>query len=182
MSGLTDSGHSYHGVVASSHNILEKLAVTERNTKEWLDLVALVAVVGGLVMVAYEIRQANTFAKAETENSIYEGWETLSMSEIESGISALRAKAMEHPENLTTAEHFELAAHLTAVISLYQRNGRMFYEYDLATDPMYSDVGGFYFHHQYAREWFDRSESWIRKETPELADEIRNYIDSTPLD
>jgi hypothetical protein len=156
--------------------------VTERNTKEWLDLVALVAVVGGLFMVAYEIRQASTFAKAETENSIYAGWETLSMAEIESGISALRAKAMEHPESLTLAERFELAAHLTAVVSLYQRNGIMFYEYDLAADPMYSDVGGYYFQNKHAREWFDQSESWIRKETPELADEIRNYIDSTPLD
>ena len=156
--------------------------MTARKTKEWLELAALVAVLGGLLLVAYEIRQANIFAKAETENSIYAGWETLSMAVIETGINTVIAKALEDPSSLTTAERFDLSAHLTAVISLYQRNGKMYYEYDLAADPMYSDVGGYYFDNQIAREWFERSEFWIRKETPELADEIRKHIESTPLD
>lgn len=156
--------------------------MTARNTKEWLELAALFAVIAGLLLVAYEIRQANVFAKAETENSIYAGWETLSMAEIESGINTVVAIAREDPSSLTTAEKLDLSDHLTAVISLYQRNGIMFYEYDLAADPMYSDVGGYYFDHPYARDWFESSESWIRKETPELADEIRKHIESTPLD
>jgi hypothetical protein len=52
---------------------MEAPKVTARNTKDWLDLVALVAVIGGLVLVPYEIRQANVFAKAATENDVYEG-------------------------------------------------------------------------------------------------------------
>ena len=156
--------------------------MTVRSTKEWLDLVALVAVVGGLILVAYEVRQANLFAKAETENSIYEGWEALSMAEIESGINAVTAKAIDDPARLTTVELLDLNSHLTAVISLYTRAGRMFYDYGLASDPGYSDVGGYYFNSLPTRSWFEQNESWIRKETPRLADEIRNYIESTPLD
>ena len=161
--------------------MLEALKVSERNTKKWFDLVATVAVIGGLVLVAYEIRQANFFAKAATENSIYEGWETLSMSQIETGINALRVKAIEDPESISAIDSAELGSWLVAVISLYQRNGRMFHEYGLASDPYYSDVGSFYFTTQFSRNWFEANESWIRKETPELADEIRHYIESTPL-
>ena len=60
--------------------------MTKQKTKEWLDLVAAIAIVAGLVLVAYEVRQANIVAKATTDNSIYEGWEVLSMAEIETGI------------------------------------------------------------------------------------------------
>jgi len=156
--------------------------VTARNSKKWLDLVALIAVMGGLLLVAYEIRQANFFAKAETENSIYAGWETLSMAEIESGINAVVARSIEDPASISTADRFDISSWLTAVISLYQRNGIMFYEYGLATDPNYPGVGAFYFASQTARDWFEENESWIRSETPELADEIRQYIDSKTLD
>lgn len=113
--------------------------MTLRNTKEWFDLVALVAVIGGLVLVAYEIRQASFFAKAATENSIYEGWETLLMSQMDSGINALRVKSMEDPESLSANDLADLGNWLAAVISLYQRNGKMFYEYGLASDPYYSE-------------------------------------------
>jgi hypothetical protein len=76
----------------------------------------------------------------------------------------------------------DLSSFLVAVISLYQRNGKMFYDYGLASDPDYSSVGSFYFTGQIARNWFEANESWIRRETPELADEIRHYIESTPVD
>ena len=154
--------------------------MTVLKTKEWLDLIALVAVVAGLALVAYEIRQANILARAETENSIYAGWETLSMAEIESGINAVMAKSIEDPESVSSADRADISSWLTAAISLYQRNGRMFHEYGLASDPVYSDVGWFYFRSPITREWFEVNEFWIRKETPELADEIRKYIDSTP--
>jgi hypothetical protein len=78
--------------------------VTARETKNWSDRVALIAVVAGLGLVTYEIRQTNFLAKAEMENSIYEGWETLSMAEIESGISAVVARAREDPASISAAE------------------------------------------------------------------------------
>ena len=156
--------------------------MTEKDTKKWFDLVALIAVIGGLVLVAYEIRQANIFAKAATENSIYEGWETLSMWQIELGINALRVKAIEDPESMTASELADLGNWLVSIISIYQRNGIMFYKYGLASDPAYSQVGSFYFISQVERDWFERNESWIRRETPTLADEIRHYIETTPVD
>jgi len=156
--------------------------VTARNTKDWFDLFALVAVIGGLVLVAYEIRQTNFFAKAEMENSIYAGWETLSMAEIESGIGAVIARSIEDPANISFADEFDIGSWLTAVISLYQRNGKMYYEYDLAAAPDYPGAASYYFTSQIARDWFEVNESWIRDETPELADEIRQYIESSPLE
>ena len=153
-----------------------------RSAKEWFEIVALVSVIGGLALVAYEIRQANFFAKAATVNSIYEGWETLAMSQIESGINEIRIKAIEDPESLSATELADISSFLTAVISIYQRNGIMYYEYGLASDPMYAEAASFYFPGHIARDWFEVNESWIRSSTPELADEIRHYIETTPVD
>ena len=100
----------------------------------------------------------------------------------ESGINALRIKSIEDPESMSANDLADLSSFLVAVISLYQRNGKMFYEYGLASDPNYSGVGSYYFTDQIARDWFEVNESWIRIETPELADEIRHYIESTPVD
>ena len=152
-----------------------------QNTKKWFDIIALVAVLGGLVLVAFEIRQSNSFAKAATENSLYQGWESLAMAEIETGINEIRVKAILDPEGMSANELAEIGSYLTAVISLYQRNGIMFSEYGLAFEPDYADVGPFYFVDQASRTWFKWNETWIRNDTPELAEEIRHYIDSTPV-
>jgi hypothetical protein len=150
-------------------------------TKQWLDLLASIAVVVGLLLVAYEIQQANHLAAAQTENSIYEGWEALSMAEIETGINALNVRSLEDPTSLSEAEIADIGSWLVAVISLYQRNGRLFHEYGLTTDPFYETVGPDYFGGQIERSWFEENELWIRPATPQLADAIRHYIESTPL-
>jgi hypothetical protein len=154
--------------------------MTKQKTKEWLDLVAAIAIVAGLVLVAYEVRQANIIAKAQTEDSLYAGWEVLSMAVIETGINALYIRSIEDPTSLTDAEVRDIGSYLDAVISLYSRTG-ILYEYGLSNDPDYYTVGPRYFEGQITRTWFDANESWIRSSTPALADEITNYIDSTPL-
>ena len=154
--------------------------MTKLKTKEWLDIVAGIAIVAGLVLVAYEVRQANIVAKATTVVSIYEGWEVFSMAEIETGINALFIRSLEDPESLTNAEVRDIRSYLNAVVSLYSKSG-LLYEYGLPTNPGYYTIGPGYFEGQIARTWFDENESWIRAATPALADEITNYIDSTPL-
>ena len=151
-----------------------------RTTKGWLDLVALIAVIAGLLLVAYEVRQANVLAKAQAENGIYEGWEVLSMAEIETGIHALYFRSIDDPASLSDAEVLDISSWLTAVISLYSRDGRLFHEYGLSTDPTYYTAGPGYFDGQIARAWFYDNEPWIRDSTPELADSITRYIESTP--
>ncbi len=167
----------YRSIVSSRPEVQ---AVTKQKTKKWLDLVAAIAIVAGLVLVAYEVRQANIVAKAQTEDSLYAGWEVLSMAVIETGINALYVRSLEDPASLTDAEVRDIGSYLDAVISLYSRTG-ILYEYGLSTDPEYYTIGPRYFEGQIARTWFDGNESWIRASTPALADEITSYIDSTPL-
>jgi hypothetical protein len=167
----------YRSIVSSRREVK---AVTKQKTKEWLDIVAGIAIVAGLVLVAYEVRQANIVAKATTVVSIYEGWEVFSMAEIETGISALYIRSLEDPESLTDAEVRDIGSYLNAVMSLYSKSG-LLYEYGLPTNPGYYTIGPGFFKGQIARTWFDANESWIRAATPALADEITNYIDSTPL-
>jgi len=136
--------------------------------------------VASLALVAFEVRQANVLAKAQTESSMYEGWENLSIAEIETGINDTYKKSLENPSRLSTSELADISSWLIAVISLYQRNGRMYHEYGLTTDPGYSDVGRFYFTGEVTRDWYEDNESWIRQATSRLADAIREYIESTP--
>ena len=148
-------------------------------TKEWLDLIAAMAVVAGLVLVGYEVRQSNFLAKAQAENSIYEGWETLSMAEIDTGINKIVAKSLSDPESLTDAEVRDIDSWLVAVVALYQRNSRLYYEYGLATDPLVEYDIPFYFNTRVAQNWYRENEQWIRAGTPELADAISRYVEST---
>jgi hypothetical protein len=103
------------------------------------------------------------------------------MAEIESGINAVVAKAIEDPASITHADRLDIASWLTAVISLYQRTGKMHYEYGLAEDPGFDGVAPFYFTTEVARDWFEQNQAWISIETPRLAKAIRDYIDSTPI-
>ena len=149
--------------------------------KDLLEIIAATGVVVGLALVAYEVRQANIIAKAQAENAIYEGWEVLSMAEIETGMNAVYVRSLEDPASISDADVEDIGSWLTAVISLYQRNGRLHHEYGLATDPIY-DTASWYFESQVTRDWFDENEWWISPATPELAESIRSYIESTPLE
>lgn len=132
------------------------------------------------MLVAYEVRQSNFLARAQTENSIYEGWEAISMAEIDTGINELVAKSLSDPGSLSAAEVMDIESWLVAVISLYQRNSRLHYEYGLATDPMFEYDVPFYFNNQVARNWYRENERWIRAGTPELADAISQFLESLP--
>jgi hypothetical protein len=167
----------YRSIVSSGPEVQ---AVIKQKMKEWLDLVAAIAVMAGLVLVAYEVRQSNIVAKAQTEDGIYEGWEALSMAEIETGINALYVRSLEDPAGLTDAEVRDIGSWLTAVISIYSRSTIM-QEFGLGSNAEFYTVGPAYFEGQVARTWFDDNEMWIRDATPALADAIARYIDSTPL-
>ena len=145
---------------------------------ERLQLLAAVGVLAGLLMVAYELRQNNTLARADAIRSVSAGWETLSISEFESDIATLRAKSFAEPENLTLAEIHKLSSWLTAVQTQYDRLLEM-YDHglwvdsgDMVDDPSFQIADGFefYLNNPFGRAWYLENRNWMDPKIVEIWD------------
>jgi len=149
---------------------------------DWLQLLTSVGVLIGLILVVVEIRQNNELARAEATAGLFTMWESLSQVELQSDINKLFVKSVEQPSELSTSEIMDLSSWLINVISIYQRNVRM-YELGLASDPEPGIRGAanYYFAGAFARAWLEENKVWILESTPVIYEAIRSEIDSTPV-
>lgn len=129
---------------------------------EWLQVVASVGVLIGLLFVAYEVRQSNIYAAAEAERSNLAGWEQISISEYETEIADIYAKSIEDPEGMSTAEMFKLNSWLTAIMNQYER-ALLMSDMGLGDDQI-NDLARwapFFFESDFAKVWLDENKTWI---------------------
>jgi hypothetical protein len=154
--------------------------MTMRKDK-WIDglqLIASVAVLAGLILVAYEIRQNNDLAEADSVRAMLVGWQQIAISEYETDIAEIYVKSFEEPENLTPAEIGKMSAWLTVVMNqyvltfaMYERN--LGYNYgDMVNSPEDELLGGFeyYFGSHFGRSWYLENRGWIESEIVEILD------------
>jgi len=147
----------------------------------WIDglqLIASVGVLAGLILVAYEIRQNNELAEAESVRAMLVGWQQIAFSEYETDIVEIYVKATEDPQNLTPAEIGKMSAWLTVIMnqylitfSMHKRN--LGYEYANAdSGPEEELLGGFetFFGTRFGRSWYLENRSWIDPEIVEILD------------
>jgi hypothetical protein len=147
----------------------------------WIDgmqLIASVGVLAGLIMVAYEIRQNNDLAEADSVRAMLVGWQQIAISEYETDIVNIHVKSIEDPENLTAAEIGKMSAWLTVVMNQYMltfsMNERSLgYNYgNMDNGPEMELVGGFeyYFGSRFGRSWYMENRGWIDSEIIEILD------------
>ncbi len=152
------------------------------NTKklnEWLQIVASLGVLVGLLIVAYEVRQTTYVAKAEHTRAAYSMWIDLSGIELEADLDRAIITAIENPEQLTSRDKFKISSWLTAVVSVYDYSA-------LASDlsdysplaVIQEEDAQLYFASEYARLWFESNKRWI---TPPTAEVISRVIEKTPV-
>ena len=89
---------------------------------EYLQTLATLGAIVGLIAVAYEIQQSNRVAVSENAADNWSQWVSTSTALIESEIAVTRAKAMTSPEELTLAEKINLDLYLKNRIYLYSHN------------------------------------------------------------
>ena len=148
---------------------------------KWIDglqLIASVAVLAGLILVAYEIRQNNDLAEADSVRAMLLSWQQIAYSEYETGIVEIQVKSFEEPENLTPAEIGKMSAWLTVVMnqymltfSMYERN--LGHNYGgLVNSPEDELLGGFeyYFGSRFGRSWYVENRDWIDSDIVEILD------------
>ena len=143
-----------------------------------LQLFALLGVLTGLILVAYEIRQNSDLAEAESVHAMIVGWQQIAYSEYATDIVIIHVKSVEDPENLTAAEIGKLSAWLTVIInqymitfSMHERN--LGYNYgDMENGPEMDLVASFEYHFgsRFARAWYMENRYWINSQIVEILD------------
>ena len=151
---------------------------------EWLQLVASIGVLIGIILVAQEIRQNNELAELTTWNNLYQGWEVISMSEYESDIHELFVKSIENPEDLSTVDMMKLGSSLTAIVLAYGQNSTAYFDYGLTDDPTEDFIFAAqqYFSGRFARSWFVENKPWLEVYIPEMTEVIGREIEATPVE
>ena len=149
---------------------------------DWMQLLAAIGVLAGILLVAQELQQNNVLAEAEMVNDIYKGWEVIYMSEYESDILDVFIKSIEHPDDLTQLEIMRVSQYLSTIMNLYARQASMFFRYGLAYDPSddYAWAAEYYFGGRFARTWFLENEDWLALE-PQMFEILSREIEATPV-
>jgi hypothetical protein len=146
-----------------------------------LQIAGFIGVIAGLLLVAYEVRQANNIAKAESIRSMYDGFDTLAISGYSTDIYELYVKAQENPDDLSAAESMRVVDWLTASLQQFdkqlvmERLGLMPFD---AINSLLTQFD-FYFGNQFSRDWYsNNARNWLE---PELVEAIDSEMAVRPI-
>jgi len=157
---------------------MESMKLAKLN--DWLQFITSLAVVAGLFMVYFEIRQNNVLVAAELRANGISAWEDLSRLEIESDIGSIWIKSEDDRQNLTKLDEFKLGAYMARIVLTMQRYEAM-HQAGLLDDPDVYFVGvDGYFNTDYSRDWFIRNQAWILATTPRLAEALAERFKDFP--
>ena len=147
---------------------------------DWLQIVAAIGVIGGLLLVAYELRQNTEHAISESVRVLYAEYRTIIKSEYESDIAELLVKSIEQPKNLTDAEILKVSAYLTALIGFYDQHHSL-YELGVLEYDGLQDLEGevdFILTSKLGRAWFADNRDWMQAE---VARTIEQQLEVLPV-
>jgi len=146
---------------------------------DWLQIVASIGVLIGLMAVAYELRQNSVHASVDHYRENHRNWMQVSYLEIESDIYDSLARAVDSPQELSPEDKFKISAWLTLNMSVLVY-GDEANQLGVATSTALLSEGAarYYFATQFSREWFEGNRGWLGDRQVELIDRV---IKSTPL-
>lgn len=107
----------------------------------WLDVFGQLAVLIGLVVVAFELRQTSTIANGELSAQYLSNWQTIELMQTDADFAAVYAKSIERPSELTVAERFQLDGFYWAIMDQFEFSREMV-EVGIFTDSL-EEIWGF---------------------------------------
>jgi hypothetical protein len=139
---------------------------------DWLQILASMGVIIGLLLVAVEIRESNRFAKSESIGAMNQAWTDFYVVGMESRITAILEKSYVDPDNLSTEEMMRLARYYDSIINFYTWQLR---SYELGTaeiDPVpdFAYDAEYQFNSPFGRAYLEHVRTWLRPEFVEAAD------------
>ena len=151
----------------------------ESKISDWIQIVASVGVLIGLVFVALQIRESNRIATSDGATSISDQFTLLWISEYETDIHDVFVTSIESPADLSTAEIRKLSSWYWANYSIYQR---WLNNYELGTarytglEDLAGSVG-YLFGHRFGRAWFVENRQYMDSR---IAEVIANELENSP--
>ncbi len=86
------------------------------STKQIAEAAGVLSVVAGLLLVAYQIDQANNFASAQARAEFSAGWRSVDSTRQSENFAEVLAKSIYHPNELTPGEILELDAYYVGIV------------------------------------------------------------------
>lgn len=127
-----------------------------RNLSEWLHVIGNFAVLAGLVVVAYEVRQNSVLARGELVATYIGYWQEIDRSKLDLGFAQVLSKAIDHPDKLTSAEIIQLDGYYYSLIDQLNID-RYLYEFGIFKEPhelAARDVAKTMFTNRFAQSWW----------------------------
>jgi hypothetical protein len=152
---------------------------------EYVQTVAAVFAIAGILLLGYELRQSNRIAISEDASVSWGHWINTSTAWIESDIASVRAKSMQNPDALSLEEKIDLDWYLQSWVSLYLHNFATTYDLGIDSEAelrtMLEEVsqeapqvlGG-----RWARGWLEENEFWIY---PPVLEAIQRGLKDAPI-
>ena len=143
------------------------------NWRHNAELIATGAVVVGLLLVFFELRQNHSFSRAELSAESGRIFANIREREIDATFAALLSKSRLSPHELTDTEHRQLIAHYESILFLYAREK---YNFDRGFFDNYSDFprisAAYYFGSGYGKAYWAAMRESASPEIRELVDEF----------
>jgi hypothetical protein len=150
---------------------------------QYLQILASVAVLFGLILVAYEVQQNNKLAEAEAVRELTLSWRDVSTVALETQIPQLQLKSWSAPDELTQEEILELSEWLAMVMyqimatESMERRGLMF-EGSTGSFEEWLVVNFHAFYgDQFGRAWYLTNRYWIPPRLVEVMDRELKTMD-----
>jgi len=134
-------------------------------TKQVIEAAGVLSVVAGLLLVAYQINQANNFASAQARAEFSAGWRSVDSTRQSDDFADVLAKSIYHPNELTPGEILELDAYYTGVLDQIQ-SAKANWEAGIRSSHWQVTVDFLaptYFGNEFARSWWNISKAEYAK-------------------
>ena len=142
------------------------------STRSWVEIGSVLALVGGLALVAAQIKQSTDITRIQLATSVTQNWRTVDATRQSEEFARVLAKSIEQPQDLTLAEFLELDAYYLGVLdqfaslALHRESG---YRESTLEDTIANNAQ-LYFGNAFAQAWAirhfstntNRNEEWVK--------------------
>ncbi len=159
--------------------------MTTSKAINWPNLIASIGVLAGLLLVAYELRQNNEIARAETFQTMWQMVSELTKIEVETDILQIYRRSIDDPLSLSDDDIDRLDSYLwlyfdTQTVKAVMRE--TYGLYDVSVERQANDSADYYLAGRFGRAWYAENKSAIAVYNPEFAEAVSERLANTPVE
>ena len=140
---------------------------------DWFQILSNLAIVAGLIILVYEVKQSNFHAQMGLENTNWEIWVNRELTTVGERPAAVLAKAIESPDQLTLEETIIIDSyHQNALAQIWQPAYNS--QFGLAPELWKEDsawIAKFYFGYPLGRHWWSVHRSVVDENVRRIVDQ-----------